>query len=574
MSGLILRKFYRLRVYAQEFTVFLLLSILPIIIITCLIYGLFYRKMQEQIVRDASNSVSQASNSIDMITERVEALSTTVICTERVQNYLHNVYAGIKNSRAELFALEQGLAVFYDNALMRSMTLYDTAGNYTHYPIGSENNFYDDIRNAADFGYHAKWIGDTDTHLMHLIRPIESSRNFDRLGFFDIVLYADVFAQPLQELDFGRDGMFAVFDENMQCITGNANMISPSLIDDIAARRNNSVIKIKGRDYFVFYRTSDSTRWTTVGCISRSVIYDGIQKIMLIVFLLVFAIIAAAMWISFLFSQYSVRRINRLISAMHAFSNGDLSVRIMPDENPEFKELGSCFNDMVKRIESLIDSEYRVKLLKNQAELRMLEAQINPHFLYNTLNVLYWKAQMTGQDDIAQITVSLANLFHASIDRAIDFITLGEELNNIDDYIYIQKMRFRDKVQVRIAVSDALKSYLVPKLVLQPIVENAFIHGMEPKAGSGTIGIAFEDRGCDVVVTVSDDGVGMDAETARRALTEQQGKKFQGLLNVHKRLQLYYGQDYGLSVVSTAGVGTVVTMRLRKENEHVPRNDN
>ena len=97
---------------------------------------------------------------------------------------------------------------------------------------------------------------------------------------------------------------------------------------------------------------------------------------------------------------------------------------------------------------------------------------------------------------------------------------------------------------------------------------------MEPKAGSGTIGIAFEDTGCDVVVTVSDDGVGMDAETARRALTERQGKKFQGLLNVHKRLQLYYGQDYGLSVVSTAGVGTVVTMRLRKENEHVPRNDN
>lgn len=108
MSGRILREFYRLRVYAQEFTVFLLLSILPIIIITCLIYGLFYRKMQEQIVRDASNSVSQASNSIDMITERIEALSTTVICTERVQNYLHNVYAGIKNSRAELFALEQG----------------------------------------------------------------------------------------------------------------------------------------------------------------------------------------------------------------------------------------------------------------------------------------------------------------------------------------------------------------------------------------------------------------------------------------------------------------------------------
>lgn len=574
MIDRILRKFYRLHVYAQEFTVFLLLSILPIIIITCLIYGLFYRKMQEQVVRDTSNRVSQASNSIDMITERVEAISTTVIYTERVQNYLYNVYAGIKNSRAELFALEQGLAVFYDNALMRSMTLYDTSGNYTHYPVGSENNFDNDIRNAVDFGYHAKWIGDTDTHLMHLIRPIESSRNFDRLGFFDIVLYADVFAQPLKELDFGTDCMFAVFDENMRLITGNANMISPLLIDDIAAGRNNSIIKIEGRDYFVFYRTSDSTRWITVGCISRSVIYDGIQKIMLVVFLLIFAIVAAAMWISFLFSQYSVRRINRLISAMHAFSKGDLSVRIMPDENPEFKELGSCFNNMVKRIESLIDSEYRAKLLKNQAELGMLEAQINPHFLYNTLNVLYWKAQMSAQEDIAQIIVSLANLFHASIDRTIDFITMDEELNNIKDYIYIQKMRFQDKVQVRITVSDVLKSCLVPKLVLQPIVENAFIHGMEPKAGRGIIGIAFEDTGCDVVVTVSDDGVGMDAETAERALIERQGKKFRGLLNVHKRLQLYYGQNYGLSVVSTVGVGTIVTIRLRKENKYVPRNDN
>lgn len=574
MNSRILRKFYRLHVYAQELTVFLLLSILPIIIIACLIYGLFYREMQEQIIRDASNSVSQASNSIDMITERVEAISTTVIYTERVQNYLHNVYTGIKNSRAELFALEQGLAVFYDNALMRSMTLYDTTGNYTQYPIGSENGFYDTIRNKTDFGYHAKWINDTDAHLMHLIRPIESSRNFDRLGFFDIVLYADVFAQPLKKLDFGRDGMFIVFDESMQCIAGNTNMISPPLIDAIASGRNNSVVKIEGRDYFVFYRTSDSTHWTTVGCISRGVLYDGIEKIMFVVFLLVFAIIATAMWISFSFSQYSVRRINRLIAAMHELSKGNLSIRIVPDENPEFRELGNCFNDTVKRIESLIDSEYRAKLLKNQAELGMLQAQIDPHFLYNTLNVLYWKAQMTGQNDIAQITVSLANLFHASIDRTKDFITLSEELNNIDDYIYIQKMRFRDKVQVRITVSDALKSYLVPKLVLQPIVENAFIHGMEPKADSGTIGIAFEDIGCDIAVTVSDDGVGMDAETAKSVLIEQQGKKFQGLLNVHKRLQLYYGQDYGLSVVSTAGCGTVVTMRLRKEKEHVPRNDN
>ena len=569
-----LHKFYRLHVYAQELIVFLLLSILPVIIITCVIYGLFYRKMQEQIVRDASNSIFQASDSIDMITERIESVSTTLIYTERVQNYLHNIYAGKKNSRAELFALEQGLAVFYDNALMRSMTLYDTAGNDMQYPIGSENNFYDVVRNATDFGYRPKWINDIGTRLVHFVSPVESSRNFDRLGFFDIVVYADVFEQPLEELDFGKDGMFAVFDERMRCIAGNANVISQTLVDDIAAGQGNSVIKIGSRDYFAFYRTSASTRWTTVGCIPRSVLYDGIEKIMVVVFLLAAAIIATAVWVSFSFSQYSVRRIDYLISAMHELSNGNLAIRVAPDENPEFGELGSCFNDTVKRIESLIDSEYRAKLLKNQAELRMLQAQINPHFLYNTLNVLYWKAQMTGNEDIAQITVSLANLFHSSIDRTTDFITLEEEINNIDDYIYIQKMRFQDKVRVAITLPDALKSYFVPKLVLQPIVENAFIHGMEPKAGSGTIGIAFEDIGCDVVVTVSDDGVGMDAETVERALTDLQGKRFQGLLNVHKRLQLYYGRDYGLSVVSAVGVGTTVTMRLRKENEYVPRNDN
>ena len=138
-------------------------------------------------------------------------------------------------------------------------------------------------------------------------------------------------------------------------------------------------------------------------------------------------------------------------------------------------------------------------------------------------------------------------------------------MRNVDDYLFIQRMRYQDKVSLSIDVPDQYASCLIPKLVIQPVVENAFVHGLEPKTGHGSITIAVRDEGESLVFTVVDDGVGMDAETVTMLLVEQKGKGFQGLLNVQRRLQLSYGPGYGVSIRSALGKGTTVEIRIHKE---------
>ena len=506
--------FLRLHVSSQNLVIYLALALLPVLTITIVVVTVFYHSMRDQIKRSISNSMMLLSLNMDGLATRIEDTSTTIVNSERVQGYLLSAFENVHVSRPELFSAEQGIAIFFDSTLMRSIALYDLDGNLLQFPMALSNEWLWVVSHQND-GFHHRpiWINDTEGKLIHVLRPVESTRNYNRIGFLDITLYPEVFKRQFVDMDVGKGGEIALFDERGNIIAGflqNSSQILPLL-------GNESGMEVVGSTY-VFYQKIPTMNWIVVCAIPWRTALLPVFRLMGFVLLGIVAI-----------------------------------------------SLIVFLNDMVQRIASLIDSEYKSKLLQNQAELKMLQAQINPHFLYNTLNVIYWKAQIAHQSDIARMAIALSDLLRVSIDGNVEFLTVKEEMRNVDDYLFIQRMRYQDKVSLSIDVPDQYASCLIPKLVIQPVVENAFVHGLEPKTGHGSITIAVRDEGESLVFTVVDDGVGMDAETVTMLLVEQKGKGFQGLLNVQRRLQLSYGPGYGVSIRSALGKGTTVEIRIHKE---------
>ena len=209
----------------------------------------------------------------------------------------------------------------------------------------------------------------------------------------------------------------------------------------------------------------------------------------------------------------------------------------------------------------LIDQEKA----KRRAELRILQAQINPHFLYNTLDMLHWMAYDHNDEDMLQLISTLSSFYRISLSRGDEFIPLPRELDHVRYYLEIQKMRFADQFDFTIEASPETQSLLMLKLLLQPLAENAVAHGIKPCPHPCTLSIQARRIGKDVEMKVSDNGVGMDSETLgqlRRAFDTGKSSLGFGLVNVHQRIRLTYGKDYGLTLDSVSGQGTVVTVRI------------
>ncbi|MDY3617985.1 sensor histidine kinase [Agathobaculum sp.] len=228
--------------------------------------------------------------------------------------------------------------------------------------------------------------------------------------------------------------------------------------------------------------------------------------------------------------------------------------------------------------EKEIHAQYTAALIDTQAELDALQSQINPHFLYNTLDSIRGQALYEGVPDIADMTGALSAFFRYSISNRNSIVTLEEELENVRDYFEIQQFRFNNRFRLRIlpAAREDVTQCRLPKLSLQPIVENAILHGMEGKLGEGTITIRIEGTARLISVTVSDDGMGMNNETLQRVQARvrgetveagRQGRGGLALPNVARRIRLLFGETYGMQVMSTPGIGTDVVLTLPRDME-------
>jgi two-component system sensor histidine kinase YesM len=297
----------------------------------------------------------------------------------------------------------------------------------------------------------------------------------------------------------------------------------------------------------------------------------GLLFWVVVILVVTVALIAAAALLTVYISNSVSDPVKKLIEMSMAVSAGDFSTRVIDGNRDEIARLSDSFNEMTERVSELIDRVREEQAKLRDAEFRLLSAQINPHFLYNTLETIVWMAESRQNDKVIAVTKALSNFFRKSLAGGRDIATVAEEIEQVESYLLIQQMRYSDTMTYSIRVDTAAADCLVPKLTLQPIVENALYHGLKNKRGGGIIEITAEAGEDAAIITVRDTGAGMTRERLaalrRRVDSPPESADVDGigLANVSGRLRLGFGEGYGVAVDSEYGAGTTVRIRVPRK---------
>lgn len=344
-----------------------------------------------------------------------------------------------------------------------------------------------------------------------------------------------------------------LYDENIRELDNNIYILTELIQDNI--------------QYYIYYQTR------TMSTVTAS-LDQQIQRFVIVCSALAVVLLILVIIVTWRITADILRPVRILYDAMQKVSCGDFGVRANIRSGDEIEVLANGFNDMTENMQSMIGKIKEDEQKMRRMDLRLLQEQINPHFLYNTLDTIVWLIEGGNEDEAVEMVVTLSNFFRLVLSRGKDTISLREEESHIRSYLEIQGMRYRDILEYDIRIPAELYGYQIPKLTLQPLVENALYHGIKYKREKGWIRISGELLDGALCLTVSDNGVGMDEEelnVLRREIERpcSETEKGFGLANVNERIHMYFGTDYGMTIESEKGRGTTVKIRipLREERE-------
>lgn len=336
------------------------------------------------------------------------------------------------------------------------------------------------------------------------------------------------------------------YNENIQELDSNIYILTELIQDDI--------------QYYIYYQTRNMEKVT-------SQLHQQINQFLILCSVLTVALVLAAAVVTFLIARGILQPIQELCDATEKVGEGDFAVRAQIRSRDEIAALGRAFNNMAENMQSLIDQVREDEEKMRKLDLRLLQEQINPHFLYNTLDTIVWLIESNETDQAVDMDITLSNFFRLVLSKGKEFISIREEEEHIRNYLEIQEMRYHDILEYNIQIDQSIYDHQIPKLTLQPLVENALYHGIKYKRAKGYIHIHGEKDGDRILLTVRDNGVGMDAEeleVLRREISRpcQETEKGFGLANVNERIHMYFGKEYGLEIRSARGKGTIVKVTI------------
>ncbi len=360
-----------------------------------------------------------------------------------------------------------------------------------------------------------------------------------------------------------RDGA-VVWHPKQQLVHSN---LYKELLTEIIGREDGIYEEeVNGADKVYIVETSDSTGWRIVAVMDGKEMVQNLDQLSALFILIAVISILTSFFIARTISATLSRPIRRLKKSMLEVQKGNLDEEVRIDNRNEIGDLSHTFNAMTNEIKELLDANFKAQRLKRKSEFKALQAQINPHFLYNTLDSIIWMSLANKKDEVVEMTSALAKLFRLSINKGDELITIQGEVDHVTNYLKIQKYRYESKLSYDIHLEPSVKNYWTQKLILQPLVENAIYHGIKLKAEGGHINVMiFEDEDT-LVMRVSDNGIGMDEQRLGdvRALNTS-SKSGVGTKNVIERLKLVYGDKVDIEFESKLEVGTSVTIRIPTE---------
>ncbi|WP_276353790.1 cache domain-containing sensor histidine kinase [Cohnella caldifontis] len=344
-----------------------------------------------------------------------------------------------------------------------------------------------------------------------------------------------------------------------------------ALLAKLKTAKTSGHADMPGRQSVLLFNQSESSGWYMVKEIPNRVLMEDVRRNAATNVILLIGIFVISIILMLFIAIRTTNPIKTIAYAMEKFEEGNGKLQTYLHRIDEIGKLNRSFNKMTDKINYLINSEYKAKIDEKQARLEALQAQINPHFLNNTLQIVSGIAVEHQIDSIEKISGALSTILRYSLSRNNELVTLSQELNNVEQYLFIQKFRYEDRLDYRVDIDPSLLGCHMPVLTLQPLVENAIKHGMESRMGTGIIRIyneTDERGGC--LLVVEDNGTGISAAEADKwnrkfggeAREENSGWNGRGLLNIHDRIRYYFGEEFGLWVESGSGQGFKVMIRL------------
>jgi two-component system sensor histidine kinase YesM len=405
-----------------------------------------------------------------------------------------------------------------------------------------------------------------------LSRALVNNQTNQREGVFFVDLNFEAISDLCDNYQLGSRGYIFILDNQGNIIYHpRQQLIHGGLltenIDEIKSSTAPYIITERGREGIIYTRSiSEKTGWNVIGVTYTSDLLANTYQTWLIYGLTTLFLLIAVIIISGIISKEITKPIRKLKNAMELVEQGEfLEASIEEITNNELGSLTQSFNEMTERIANLIDENAIEQRERRRSEMRALQAQINPHFLYNTLDSIIWMSEANCNDQVVEMTSALAKLFRQAISNDKEEILIREEKEYVKNYLTIQQMRYKDKLDYSIEIDQEIEGFKIIKFVLQPLVENAIYHGLKYKEGKGYLVIKGYRRGDFAYVEVRDNGIGMTEEKLSEIFKEKETdfkKNGVGINNVQKRLQLFYGETFSLKFQSEINQGTTVTVTI------------
>lgn len=563
----------------------IVVALIPFLMFSIVSGSIFLDHAQKTAEEHSVQLIHQVSNSMDVYVETIEKmvnyiqleLQDTPFFTmesegasgwESETDYIRSVLENVANSHREVAGIF--IATKEDLYVSTGMSRIsrDPFQNERWYREASENPEEIQLISVVTGRNIVTNRSYSIDDVFSLAKAVQDPETGEVLGVILLDIRHDIIQSSINGVTIGEKGFVFVMDQEDNIVYTPVNGIVYRVNPKWVKAMEPMSVQIQGGSYQIRSELSPYTGWRTVGVFSMDEVMSSVNTIVYILFTCVIISLVLVVIVSFKFSRTLTNPIFKLKRLMKQAESGDLTVRFNFEHNDEIGELGQSFNHMIARIDQLIQMVYVEQENKRTAEMKSLQEQIKPHFLYNTLDTISWMARDYDAEDIVRLVDALTNMFRIGLSHGKDIITVKEEITHVSNYLYIQKIRYKDKLNYVIHVDESLYAVEVPKLILQPLVENAIYHGVKAKRGGGTITITGVPEGENLVFTVQDDGAGMlqeKVEELNRRMSERSvldEKKSFGLFYIRERIQLCYGKGYGVHVESTLGEGTRVTITL------------
>lgn len=562
---------------------FLFLIILPVMMIGFFSFYSSKGILKQKTEQYANDILMETGENVDVKLREIERLSFQIVSSMPIQQALKKANKGLSDEYEKIDVertidtqLQGFLSPDMDIAAIRIISLKDIAYYVNPGSLGF-SGFAAEKETLIKGNGSAMWFKtDLLSGTIAVGRVINSIIDQERVGFVFIYLRESSLYNIYKKTELFKNGDFFIIDKDGAIISYKDKNLLDSFISNVAEgittdslKDNFITTRVYSRMYYIASRAINKGMWKIIAIIPTEQYEEDIIRLRSWTIFICASCCMFALLISLGLSGSISMPLRKLSAMMEKVGKGDFNVSISYESKDEVGILSGHFNKMVVQVQKLIQEVYQEQYLKQKAELKSLRMQINPHFLYNTLESINWMARIKGVPEIGDMVKALGDLMRASI-SGDDFIPVKDEISNIVNYLKIQKFRYGDRFEAYINIGANIEQLIMPKLILQPIVENAIVHGLEEKYGNGRIEITGTLEDGQVIITITDSGVGMVEKKAADILSgpednshkemesSNDGHTHIGLINVDRRIKLYYGQQYGITIISSPGKGTSV----------------